>query len=233
MRIDVVITFYRKYAQWQLVAYGLGTNSAHIKRVIVVNDEPWADKPSLPDFKVSYLDHEHDGFGAARCFNQGAAAVDTEYFLHIDADMLLEPGSIAKNLDYAEPTMLIGGLIHDTAYDPATIDPSNPPKLREDWRLAKPAEQWAKVRNGHLLVHKPTHDVIGGHDEGYIGYGLIDYDYGARWMLGGGEFELGDGAAYHIGGIDRPEDKVWKQVSNASIERLNNVLERYHTAGLR
>jgi len=51
-------------------------------------------------------------------------------------------------------------------------------------------------------------------------YGLVDYDYGCRWALkfGPHSFMIGaGGCAYHIGGKDRPEDKVGKSRGEGNI----------------
>jgi hypothetical protein len=89
MKADVVVSFYRKPQFWERLITGLVENRAHIGKVIVVNDEPWS-AVTLPSVKgvgaldLVFLDHPHDGWGAAKSVNQGAAAVETEFFIHID-----------------------------------------------------------------------------------------------------------------------------------------------------
>jgi len=237
MQVDVVIDYYRKQKTWPLVRAGLLANIDAIRSVIIVNDEPWTDDNMLESNEetralllVRLLDHKHEGFGAHKSIRQGMEAADTEYVLHIDGDVVLAPGSIEANLEYAEPELIVYGTTHDVPHD-VTVDMyPDLPIEREDWRLkGGHPKAFPDFRDLHWIMRKKDYFAVGGHDLEYKDYGLVDYDLGCRFMLRFGmeAYMIGPGEAYHIGGKDRPEDKIGKETSVDNMARFRRVCDDF------
>jgi hypothetical protein len=201
MRVDVVIDFYRKEAMWPLVVWGLQHNTAHINRVIVVNDEPWGEwKPTLDDIPLVLLDHEHDGFGSHRCTNQGMREVETEYWAVCNADVIMMPGALEALCELAEPQAIVYPETHHIEEDTDMEELEAGPTLvelchqispyvmkyvRHEGGHARPyyhRQPWSRYRDLFTLEHASSSKELGGRTE-WRGYGYIDYDYGCRWAM--------------------------------------------------
>lgn len=231
MKIDIVIDFYKKHKTWPMVLWGLEQNREYINRVHIVNDELWnGTKPNTGSMDVVFHEHKHDGFGAHKSIRQGAACVGTEFFAHIDSDVVLAPKSIEYNLELVSDEEIVYGTSHDIARD-ITLDAfPNPPIERYDWRIDKPHfADYPNMRDLYWIMRTKDYFSIGGHDLEYKSYGFVDYDFGIRWMLeyGRDAYVIGPGVGYHIGGKDRPEDKIGKEPSEANHKRFAAVEQRF------
>ena len=229
-KADVVVCFYKKQDIWPQVAHGLAVNADHIGTVWVCNDERW-DHKVLKDmelavngrFHARYLWHEHEGFGHHKSLNQGAKHVTTPYFVHQDDDIVMTPGCVRKLLEDASPTTLLGGICHDTAKAlPLQVLRDGPIKvLKQDpraWALPPKEERFLAVRDCLLCCNTQTYWDLGGHDEGYKGYGFIDYDWGIRWMMAHGldSFEMGRGVAWNMTNLE--PGQMWTPDNRARFE---------------
>ena len=205
MHIDIVIDFYRKGAHWPKVAFGLAQNIDHINRVIVVNDEPWTDEGRLlfwrdpihlDPTKLLLLDHEHEGFGSARCVNEGMRAVETEYWMVLNADVMLGPDSLADTLALAAPRTIIYPFVDDI-----------PVHFEDGFSSPFTGAPWRYYRDFCALEHTASSLVLGGRRE-FPSWGYSDHDYGCRWALhfgldkvlhdGGTVYNLGANDARHV-----------------------------------
>ena len=212
MRVDVVIDFYRKHKLWPLVVRGLELNKECINRVIVSCDEHSHNTEEalasvLGDIPYTYLWHEHNGFGGHRCIYEGMQKATTEYVAHIDADIVLEEGSLAANLDLTEPEYIVYGASHDVAMSVKVDDFPNPPVERKDWRKqGVDPGVFTSCRDLYWIMRRGDYFAIGGHDLAYPSYGMLDYDLACRWMMeyGAESWCVGPGVGYHVGGCINP-----------------------------
>ena len=217
MKADVVICFYKKQHLWPLVLHGLLLNKDHIGTVYVVNDERWDESVRTTMARqingrltVHWLWHEHDGFGHHKSLNQGARAVKTPYFIHMDDDIVLMEGCVKRLLEDVDDQTLVAGICHDVSPDLTIKDLEGGEK--RIWRMDTRTKteltkemRWMAVRDCLLCCNKEAFLALGGRDEGYKGYGFIDYDFGVRWMMKHGldSFIIGRGVALNICGPDQ------------------------------
>jgi hypothetical protein len=237
MKLDVVVLFYEKFAEWPFVRKGLEDNREHINKVIVVNDDNWTaegfKKVSSDILDIVHLGHDHDGFGAADCYNQALKYVTTPHFLHIGGDVVLRKGALAKNIEYIEPGVLVCGLLHD-----AEIRDGKLHQVREDIRLSdlhrEPpcSEPWYLCRDGHIIIETAIARALGGYTK-YDGYGFIDWDHAVRWFLYQRDkdaYVITDAVALHIGGYDEvpPGERGAKEPTDAMLDKFNALLKTYY-----
>lgn len=236
-KVDVVITFYGKEWAWPLVRRGLSLNKDHINTVILAYDGPIAPILEPPEgLLMEVLTHPKDGWGAAKCVNEGAERVETEFFLNLDGDMMLATNSVQSSLKVAEPDMLLACQIHDTTKDAGVIDTATGTRVRagqirpetrpSSWRSPTPLN----LRHGHFLAHTKSWRELGGQDltpPFDTQYHSMDYHLAARWMMAYGReaFEFGGGAAFHIGGIY--EGPVPEAESNENKARVQAMLDQF------
>lgn len=229
MRVDVVVAYHQPSHQrwWPAVEWGLRENLENIRKVWVVNDGPY-EEGSTPstDLPVMWLYHPKEEFGLCKSLNMGVEASDTEHVLIIEGDEILAPGALATNLEQREEGTLLcceKRYIEPVSLAVAPIEDFGPTIIEEDHRKellrymperVHNYRQWILCSGGHLLIHRATHEELGGFDEAY-GYGLHDYDYAARWMLLKGPASVryrAGGAVWHIGsgkGRKGPGDASW------------------------
>lgn len=239
MKCDVVMTFFGKEPVWGLVCQGLELNKEQINRVLVMADTQHCPTLSTPEgitMEIIPLNGPKQGWGAAERCNTGASLVDTEYFVHIDGDMMLASNSLKQSLAMAEPDGLLACQIHDTTKDAIVIGTKQGLRIRAtkilperrpgEWRKPTPLN----LRHGHYLAHTKSFQELGGHDltpPWDSEYHSIDYSLAARWMMkyGRESFEFGGGAAFHIGGIyDAPVPDAESRENKA---RTQAVLDEY------
>jgi hypothetical protein len=218
MKIDLVVGFYRQEHVWPLIAWGISGNLDTIHRVILVNDEPWtpSSRASVEAVARNYenfpplvlLDHAHEGFGAHRCVRQGAKAVKTGWWAHMDGDIILAPASLSKIASEPERGIMRCGLSHDLEDDVTLAQVQSEPVVkRHDEREGRTVGTWKDARDLYIFSHKDDYFAIGGHDADFPGYGFVDYDVAMRWLMhfGPESIEICNSAhSYHIGGL-RPK----------------------------
>lgn len=196
MKVDVVITYYRQANGLARLWKTILANAEDINKVFIVNDEPWP-KPEREaierlvegsPLQVTFLDHEHKGFGATRCANEGMAQCTTDYVLALQADTLLPTGFIQKKLDAiagAEWPMFISGPCHHVTPD---SDPDSPDYLRQDGymhlreTMRGIAAPWLFMRGVNKLIHRQGFIECGGMDERFDECNYEDYELVMRWL---------------------------------------------------
>src|SRR5574340_382356 len=120
MKVDIVTEFHDKWDTWSRVLLGIDNNSRYVNRLIVMCDGRWEGKyPQAPkSVPTVFLDRERRGHGTARATNEAVEHVETPFFVHIDADLLLLRDSISMTLEYAdEPARLVAGRTMDSLDD--------------------------------------------------------------------------------------------------------------------
>ena len=221
LKVDIVIDFYRKWRHWPRVAWGLRENSAYINRVIVVNDEPWTSETKAQlraeDVGAPLLlrDHAHNGWGGARCTNEGLHLVETEYWVALNADVVMSPSCLDDTLKLCAPQTIIYPFTDTIPPDTPFSMLDDPYVLKSDsfydnqdmdvWLQRLP---WLPWRDFCVIEHTASsHYLTGRLDLGT--HGDVDRIYGCRWALTFGlERILHDGGtAYNLGHFDpRPPE---------------------------
>lgn len=260
---DLICSFYKQMQYAPYVFRGWAENREDFGAIYIVNDDLWTFKEQQAlkalaakhDLFVELLEHRRpDGrwHGAGMSFNQGIAASDAEYFMLTSFDIVLPPDSVSLMREEAGPERIVIGLVHAIDEGVNIDDYPDFPIARRDLYEPIVAEIHAGVRkpygsllfrNGHLLGHKPTHQMIGGFDEGYcpLGYGLEDCDYGIRMMT---EFDRETAVVYahsealHFAGepgikrADRqPDVGVYKRLNRAWLKYRQKYGEKLTLLG--
>lgn len=211
-KVDVVIAYYRQAQHWPKVLWGLRRNAHFIKHVYMVNDERWSDEDLklitepdgvfVNDLSITFLDHEHAGFGVCKSYNQGIAASDTEFVMVSSADVVFPPRLLAQKLLFARPNVIVAGPCTHVEED---SEPSAPKIIREDrfaqLRFNPDSRPWQYVRGVNRLIHRQAHLDIGGFDERFNEFNYEDYDHTARWVAkyGMSSVMYCDVPVYHLG----------------------------------
>jgi hypothetical protein len=237
MKIDVVIDFYQKWQHWYKVAAGLRQNSAHINRVILVSDNPWSSEEEATlrgedlDAPLLLRWHDHLGYGGARCTNEGLALVETDYWLALNADVMLLPGVFENILSLMTPQSIVYPIVHDvdgTLSLEALLD--HPPILLHDGLEKFTGHPWRYFRDYCACEHTASSRALGGRAI-FPGWGCSDHDYGCRWALTFGLehiMHLG-GPVYNLGVADThhellPETKqAWVRTRDQFVARYGGL----------
>jgi GT2 family glycosyltransferase len=238
MKLDCVVTYYRRMPLWRKVRGGLNKNKAHINELLVVNDEPWDGATSYVirrgvRFPVTCLDHPHDdNFGLARSNNEGIEAAKTEYVVVLDDDIVLAPQALEKMLPFLRPGRLVYGRIVNAREDQDTSLEPIGPLLASRCFLGTGEEKTplslllSQCCGGFFIIHKESHDQMGGYNEDLTERGYLDTDYALRWLLtfGPEKVGLGNGYAWHVD----LQDRIRGEKNCVYIQRLyTQVLEAY------
>jgi hypothetical protein len=251
-KVDIVCCFYRQHALAPFFWWGISENREYINNVIMVNDEPWDDRAIermqalVPEGVTAvWLDHAHAGkgtHGVARCFNQGLRLAATEHVFLTSADQILQPGTLADSLEFAAEGRIVMGRVDSIDMGTTLADLPEPTVIRPDmYSVEIPAlrAQRGQVmvnswRNGHTLIHLPSHLAIGGFDERFVewGYGLEDQDYCARWLTAYGEHAIwwGDGASWHFAGAKASNLTNKKEWDQRAVDAMNATLRKMYVA---
>ena len=222
MKADVVICFYRSHILWPAVARGLQLNQDYIGKVIISNDEEWAETCkealTIPARKVGltvpleFVGHTRNGMQQAKCINDGVKVAISDFVLQIDDDIILAKDCVKTFLLLAETKVLLTGRLHDIARKPPIIEIfDNPPILKEDTRIIDSTQGWPllfHVRDSFLFYAVKDYWEVEGHDESIHdgtekGYGFIDYVFAMRWFskFGLDSYEMTQAKAYHMSGL--------------------------------
>lgn len=247
MKVDVVITWYRKVEWWPVVLWGLMSNKDNINKVIIAEDEEsaWQAEALGSGLTIQHLKWPHEGWGASRVLNKAVEYVTTDVFCHIDGDMALCPGSLATSLRYVNDVGLLGAKVYNVTPDARLEQVSRKDNGRaieltlvasqvvpdsRDFGFRSPLP--LNLRHGHFLASLAKWRTLGGHvyDEfkvdGEDAYYSQDYTLAARWMMafGRNDFAYGGGGAYHLGG-------TYKATHEAECDenkgRVRAYLEKY------
>lgn len=248
MKVDVIACYYRQAHLAPFFFWGIHENIEEIGKLIIVNDEPWNDAELVQvmahageiGVETACLEHTHKGtHGVASSFNQGAAYSQNEYVFFTSFDQILTPGTLCEITDMASIQRMVLGRVDSISTSTGLDDLPNPTIIRPDI-YANSIEQIKQGvlvvgcwRNGHTLVHRPSHLRLGGFNEKFVewGYGLEDQDYCIRWLIEYGLDSIlwGDSNSWHFAG-NRPsaEDPKKSDWHPEAVKTVNNNLNRLY-----
>jgi hypothetical protein len=252
LKVDVVCCYYNQLRNAEVVFRGWNANRDSIGTIFIVNDDMWAihEEEHLfalarkHNLKVRFLEHprpEGKWHGVGKSFNQGIQASESEYIFLTAFDQVLPLEAIQVSAEVAAPERVVLGEIHSIGLDPLPEDYPCYLMMRQDPYTAlieKIEAGELKIydcmvfHNGHMLLHKPTHERIGGFNELYcaIGYGLEDIDYCFKMLT---EFDRETAVVYNGSysySISLPEPGIKdpkKYPSPAAYVVLNRTYTKY------
>ena len=215
MKVDTIVSWYRKEKWWPHVLHGLVQNREHINKVIISNDERWGEwrpKAFGSSLTIQLLERDHDGWGAGRVLNEAVKHVEAPHFLHIDGDIQLAADSLRVSSLYLDDVSLLACRIHNTTEDAhleahedgLVLAASQVHPDQRDFAFRSPLP--LNLRHGHFIAATDKwlpHDCETFKVDGADAYFSMDYVLAAKWMMAYGRdsFAFGGGAAYHLGGI--------------------------------
>jgi glycosyltransferase involved in cell wall biosynthesis len=158
--------------------------------IIVINDGSTDDSPEIVrryrDRGVIMIDQPNRGQSAA--FNRGMAAARGDFLEFLDADDLLAPDKIERQVEFAlacEPEAMISGCWARFVGDPASADfPPNPL-----WHDPLPPVEWLlRCWRGNLMMHGAAWLVPGSLARRFGGWNeelslINDFEYFSRLIL--------------------------------------------------
>jgi GT2 family glycosyltransferase len=176
--ISVIVTLYQREGALELCLAALAMQEPQPLEVIVVEDGgPWMifpgifEKMNKLDVKrlawlregISYVWHPHDGFGLAKCRNQGARLAKGTGLVFIDCDIMLRPGALAAYGEMLDknPKRAIGGYYkYLPPMDFVTEDVEN--HWDDIWEMRLPHE---KMEQPYLPIGLDVREAVG---QGYF-----------------------------------------------------------------
>ncbi len=193
---------------------------------VVVADDGSADPPQAPA-GVRVVTHPHDGFGAAKARNRGAAAATGEVLVFLDADTTPEPGYVSRaaRLPGLAPEVVTTGRRRhaDLTGVPADAEvevegPAHelaaPTWLRQELERSRDlldADETSLrlVLGAVVTCSAALFAEVGGFDETFDRYGGEDWEWAHRaWTHGALLAHVPDAVAWHDG-PDRAERPGW------------------------
>ncbi len=225
--VSVVVTHYEQPHELARTLHALARQDHPAGRLqVVVADDGSREPPRVPT-GVEVVTHAHDGFGAAKARNRGAAAATGEVLVFLDADTTPEPGYVSRvaRLPGLAPEVVTTGRRRHA-------DLSGVP-VEADVAVAGPAHElaaptWLRDELGRtrdLLDADETSLRLvlgavvscsaalfastGGFDETFDRYGGEDWEWAHRaWTHGALLAHVPDAVAWHDG-PDRAERPGW------------------------
>jgi GT2 family glycosyltransferase len=247
MKVDLVIDYYKALATLPHVVHGLNFNKYHINTLIIVNDDIWdpEEKAKVEELiaplnlPTLLLEHTRNGFGSHHCTKLGIEAATTEYVVYLNSDVFILPGALELMLKEVKPERITYGAAHTIPWDTPKEDLYHVVPLKRDIRwlvdngevIYIPSHPEARCwigRDIFVCVHKPSYFAIGGHDLTYPGYGFIDYDLAARWMIQFGllSTHMSEAVSYHLDGNkkahswDEENKRKWDKKYQEYLEKV-------------
>ena len=251
LRVGVVIPVYERVDLLRRTLAALAVQRgypAELMSIVVADDgstEDVAAAVAVAAPGTGYVRREHDGYGAGPARNLGAAAVDADVLLFLDADCLPVPDLIARHMDWhhRSPDLAVIGSRHfaDTAgLDPTA--PGFPAALREmaatvggtdDWRatlyrrtlgLVHGTEAFRAFLSGNVSVSRRHFEASGGFSERFRHWGGEDTELGWRLFQRGLLFVPEDRAAVFHQTQEDAGPEGWRESNRAENEALMRSL---------
>lgn len=217
MKVDVVITFFRRQALWPYVLRGLEANKDFISRLIIVNDEPWVEELASP-FPTTFLSFpDHKDMGISRSMNLGAKHVNTPYFIHLDDDAVALPNTFEILLAYGQrPRSFTSGYAVQSTPETFDQDFEQPPK--SGGLNLGGSHPWQCVCGAFFLTDTQAF-LDNPWNEAMVGYGFQDYEFAARWVAAGNSLRMYPVKCLHLGPKRSSEDGDFynKQILNDTL----------------
>jgi glycosyltransferase involved in cell wall biosynthesis len=246
LELSVILTTYERPAHLErsLTSLALQRDVAGRFEVIVADDGSRDNTPAIvckfartAEFPVKFTTHQHQGFRAALCRNDGVRASAAPYLLFADGDCIFPPDHLCQHLRARRPGIVRAGDCY--RLDRAATEKLNIATIaaaeycrwiprRERWRMLKKRlkDPWYQLI-GHRAKPKLTACNIGisrrelesvnGFDEAFVGWGCEDDDLAFRLRRLGVQIRsvLRYTSAYHMWHPTHPtRPKKWTDGAN-------------------
>ncbi len=156
-------------------------------------------------FPVRFVTHDHDGFQAARCRNDGVRHSTAPHLLFVDGDCLLPPDHVEKHLRAWQPGSVTSGYCVRLAEEASrmidldTVERGDFVRYADASELGKLAAMhrkawWYRVlghptkpalRSTDFSISRADFERVNGFDERFRGWGGEDDDLGRRLKSAG------------------------------------------------
>ncbi|MBE7188920.1 MAG: glycosyltransferase [Jatrophihabitans endophyticus] len=209
-RVGVVVPYYDAQRKLDRTLAALARQTASRLEVVVADDgSPTApDVSAAGDLPVRVVRQDDLGFRAAAARNLGAASVDADVLVFLDADTAPEPEFVARltRLPALCPdAVTVGRRRHvDLTTDPPAELPE-PEWLRDAYAasgdlLEADGRSYRFVISAVLAMSARLFHELGGFDERFVGYGGEDWELAHRaWVAGAVVAHVPDAVAWHDG----------------------------------
>ena len=247
LSVAVVVPVYNRVDLLANTLAGLVAQTYETVSVVVADDGSEEDVAAVVDsfrndLAVELVRQPHQGYGAGRARNLGAATSDADVLVFIDADCIPDPGLVARHAGwhrYADNLVIIGSRHHldattidQTALRSGTadlrnriVDSANPEAslIPDDFRrvfyrrtagLRLGDEAFRALVSSNFSVRRQQFIDIGGFSEDFDRWGGEDTELGWR-LFNDGFFFIPDNAAaiYHQTQEDGGDSPDWRQQS--------------------
>ena len=244
LSVAVVVPVYNRVDLLANTLAGLVAQTYETVSVVVADDGSEEDVAAVVDsfrndLAVELVRQPHQGYGAGRARNLGAATSDADVLVFIDADCIPDPGLVARHAGwhrYADNLVIIGSRHHldattidQTALRSGTadlrnriVDSANPEAslIPDDFRrvfyrrtagLRLGDEAFRALVSSNFSVRRQQFIDIGGFSEDFDRWGGEDTELGWR-LFNDGFFFIPDNAAaiYHQTQEDGGDSPDWR-----------------------
>jgi glycosyltransferase involved in cell wall biosynthesis len=184
--MEVHVTYYNRPQLWGKVAQGLKWNAESISRLVVVQSGPPWNLPEMPSVGTEQIarslqKEDPKAFEVSSAMNYGMKVCRDEWVLHIDDDIVLPRGIVAKFEAALQdcPVSLLFGHARTSPTDAPIADLEKSPTKYFMPVLEKPYH----IAHGAIfVVNRTKFFEMGGWNEEMTDYGYQDYEFTTRWL---------------------------------------------------